>query len=245
MQTKNNKVFAIGDSITPGLFTNAIATGKHAAENIIKFLNNEPLAPVKEKDLIPAKRIKSEYYECYNSNCDNEQNRCMSCGYCRDCGLCKQSCPQNAISRIEKNDGKYDSFNNSTEHNNYGFYAGFEQKLTDRFEDKSGGLSAFGQFGYARNSINAVPYYFGAGLVFKGITKRRKEDSVGIAFGWHQFDRQLHKVENRTAEKVIELFYKIKLTEYLFIQPDIQYIIKPGGNNKNAFAVGLRSIIVF
>ena len=141
--------------------------------------------------------------------------------------------------------GEYDSFKNSTEHNNYGLYAAFEQKLTGRFEDKSVGLSAFGQFGYARNSINAVPYYFGAGLVFKGITKRRKEDSVGIAFGWHQFDRQLHKVENRTAEKVIELFYKIKLTEYLFIQPDIQYIIKPGGNNKNAFAVGLRSIIVF
>ena len=108
MQTKNSKVFAIGDAIKPGLFTNAIATGKHAAENIIKFLNNEELAPIKEKDLIPPKRIKSEYYECYNSNCDNEQNRCMSCGYCRDCGLCKQSCPQNAISRIEKEDGKFE-----------------------------------------------------------------------------------------------------------------------------------------
>ena len=108
MQTKNPKVFAIGDSIKPGLFTNAIADGKHAAENIIKFLNNEELAPVKEKDLIPAKRIKSEYYECYNSNCDNEQNRCMSCGYCRDCGLCRQSCPQNAISRIDKGNGKFE-----------------------------------------------------------------------------------------------------------------------------------------
>lgn len=108
MQTNNDKVFAIGDSIKPGLFTNAIADGKHAAENIIKFLNNEPLEPVKEKDLIPAKRIKSEYYECYNSNCDNEQNRCMSCGYCRDCGLCKQSCPQNAITRIEKGNGQFE-----------------------------------------------------------------------------------------------------------------------------------------
>ena len=108
MQTQNNKVFAIGDAIKPGLFTNAIATGKHAAENIIKFLNNEELTPVKEKDLIPAKRIKSEYYECYNSNCDNEQNRCMSCGYCRDCGLCRQSCPQNAISRIDKGNGKFE-----------------------------------------------------------------------------------------------------------------------------------------
>ncbi len=108
MQTKNQKVFVIGDAIKPGLFTNAIADGKHVSENGIKFLNNETLTPVKEKDVIPAKRIKSEYYECYNSNCDNEQNRCMSCGYCRDCGLCKQSCPQNAISRIEKENGKFE-----------------------------------------------------------------------------------------------------------------------------------------
>ena len=108
MQTKNNKVFVAGDAIKPGLFTNAIADGKHCAENIIKFLNNETLKPVKEKDLIPSKRIKSEYYECYSSNCDNEQNRCMSCGYCRDCGLCKQSCPQNAISRVVLEDGKFE-----------------------------------------------------------------------------------------------------------------------------------------
>lgn len=108
MQTQNSKVFVIGDAIHPGLFTNAIADGKYVSENVVRFLNNEPLAPVKDKDLIPSKRIKSEYYECYSSNCDNEQNRCMSCGYCRDCGLCRQSCPQNAISRIEKPNGKFE-----------------------------------------------------------------------------------------------------------------------------------------
>ncbi len=108
MQTENPKVFAIGDAHRSGLFTNAIADGKHCAENIIKFLNNEPLHELKEKDVIPEHRIKSEYYECYNSNCDNEQNRCMSCGYCRDCGLCKQSCPQNAITRFEKENGKFE-----------------------------------------------------------------------------------------------------------------------------------------
>ncbi len=141
--------------------------------------------------------------------------------------------------------GKYEAYNNSSHHNNYGFYAGFEQKLTDRFEDKSGGLSLFSQFGYARNSINDVPYYYGGGLVFKGITKKRKDDSIGLAYGWHQFDKALHKIENRTAEQVIELFYKIKLTNFLYIQPDIQYIIKPSGNEKNAFALGLRSCITF
>ena len=124
MQTQNPKVFAIGDAIKPGLFTNAIADGKHCAENIIKFLNNETLKPIKEKDLIPSKRIKSEYYECYNSNCDNEQNRCMSCGYCRDCGLCKQSCPQNAISRIEQGDGKFEYISDSSKCIGCGICAG-------------------------------------------------------------------------------------------------------------------------
>ena len=108
MQTVNSKVFAIGDAIKSGLFTNAIADGKHCAENIIKYLNNEPLVALKEKEVIPEHRIKSEYYECYNSNCDNEQNRCLSCGYCTDCGLCRQSCPNNAISRIEKENGKFE-----------------------------------------------------------------------------------------------------------------------------------------
>ena len=141
--------------------------------------------------------------------------------------------------------GKYDSYKDTTIRNNYGIYAGFEQKLTNRFEDNSGGLSMFGQFGYARNSINDVPYYGGAGFVFKGITKKRKGDSVGLAFGWHQFDKALHNLEHRTSEKVVELFYKIKITEFLYIQPDIQYIIKPGGTDKNALVFGIRSTITF
>ena len=144
-------------------------------------------------------------------------------------------------------EGKYlvGNWIKTTKDFNYGIYAGFEQKLTNRFEDKSGGLTMFSQFGYARNSINDVPYYYGLGFVFKGITEKRRNDSIGLAFGWHQFNKHLHKIENKTAESVIELFYKIKLTEFLFIQPDIQYIIKPSGQEKNAFAVGLRSCIVF
>ena len=141
--------------------------------------------------------------------------------------------------------GKYDSYKNEQIRNNYGLYAGFDQKILNWFEDNSGGINVFGQFGYARNSINDVPYYGGGGLVFKGITKKRKGDSVGLAFGWHQFDKALHNLENKTAEKVVELFYKIKITEFLYIQPDIQYIIKPNGTDKNAFALGIRSSIVF
>ncbi len=115
MQTLvNDKVFAIGDSTRSGLFTNAIADGKHCAENIMKYLSNDVLIDdANKKKLIPQNRIKAEYYECYQPTCDNEQNRCLSCGYCRDCGLCMQSCPQNAISRIEKEDGKFEYVSDS------------------------------------------------------------------------------------------------------------------------------------
>lgn len=113
MQTESSpKVFAIGDAIKPGLFTNAIASGKYCAQNVIKFLNKEKLSQISDKKLIPQNRIKSEYYECYHPTCDNEQNRCLSCGYCRDCGLCKESCPQNAIERIEKQDGTFEYVSN-------------------------------------------------------------------------------------------------------------------------------------
>lgn len=102
LQTEfNPKVFAIGDSVKCGLFTNAIADGKNCAQNIMKFLKNEALVSSENKSVIPEHRIKSEYYECYQPTCNTEQNRCLSCGYCRDCGLCLQSCPNSAISRIE------------------------------------------------------------------------------------------------------------------------------------------------
>ena len=78
-----------------------------------------------------------------------------------------------------------------------------------------------------------------------GVSEKRKGDAIGVAFGWHQFDKELRDLDNSKSEKVIELFYKIKLAEFLFVQPDIQYIIKPSGNEKNALAVGLRSCIVF
>jgi NADPH-dependent glutamate synthase beta subunit-like oxidoreductase/NAD-dependent dihydropyrimidine dehydrogenase PreA subunit len=108
----NRKVFSIGDSLKSGLFTDAIADGKSCAENIVRFFENKELTAKSQKEVIPANRIKSEYYECYQSTCDKEENRCLSCGYCRDCGLCLNSCPNNAITRIEKENGRFEYISN-------------------------------------------------------------------------------------------------------------------------------------
>ena len=39
---------------------------------------------------------------------EQETERCLSCGFCRDCEFCKDVCPELAISRISKEDGAFE-----------------------------------------------------------------------------------------------------------------------------------------
>ncbi|HTG00991.1 MAG TPA: FAD-dependent oxidoreductase [Nitrospirota bacterium] len=102
-QTSDVKVFAIGDATKPGLVTHAIGQGKIAADKIHTLLMNTDYVP-EERRVIPYERIKTEYYEVcrldeIKFSPKKEADRCMSCGSCRDCGMCEQSCYYGAISR--------------------------------------------------------------------------------------------------------------------------------------------------
>ena len=135
--------------------------------------------------------------------------------------------------------------NGGTKDYNNGAYFAFEQKVFNAFEDNSGGLSVLGQFSLAPSDINEVPIYSSLGLVWSGIGEKRKDDKVGVALAWHQYNNTLKELENRTSEKVIELFYKFKVTNFLFIKPGAQYIIRPEGNGAGSFALGVRTVLAF
>lgn len=115
-QAENNpKIFFPGDVIKLGLFTNAIGDGRKVALNIEKMLKGQPLDNFEKAPMIPQDRIKKEFYNpIHHQNimamdAEEEQNRCMSCGACRDCEFCKEACPELAISRISKADGQGNS----------------------------------------------------------------------------------------------------------------------------------------
>ena len=101
-QTSDVKVFAIGDATKPGLVTHAIGQGKVAADVINAQLMNTDYVP-EERRVIPYEKIKTQYYEVCRMagkfSAKKEADRCMSCGSCRDCGMCEQSCYYGAISR--------------------------------------------------------------------------------------------------------------------------------------------------
>ncbi len=101
-QTSDVKVFAIGDATKPGLVTHAIGQGKVAADVINAQLMNTDYVP-EERRVIPYEKVKTQYYEVCRMvgkfSAKKEADRCMSCGSCRDCGMCEQSCYYGAISR--------------------------------------------------------------------------------------------------------------------------------------------------
>lgn len=107
----NKKVFVAGDAIKQGLFTNALADGRNVALNIEKMFKCEPLETFERAPMIPRDRVKAKYYEVLDTqkvesaSKENEKDRCLSCGYCRDCQFCLYACPEQAIERVQTEDG--------------------------------------------------------------------------------------------------------------------------------------------
>jgi NADPH-dependent glutamate synthase beta subunit-like oxidoreductase/glutamate synthase domain-containing protein 3/NAD-dependent dihydropyrimidine dehydrogenase PreA subunit len=111
-KTSDPKVYAIGDATRPGLVTHAIGQGREAANRIHAELMQYDYMP-EIKQVVPYERIRTLYYELERGNGakptpKNEANRCLSCGLCRDCGMCENVCYWGAISRVEKPGGGFE-----------------------------------------------------------------------------------------------------------------------------------------
>jgi NADPH-dependent glutamate synthase beta subunit-like oxidoreductase/glutamate synthase domain-containing protein 3/Pyruvate/2-oxoacid:ferredoxin oxidoreductase delta subunit len=109
-QTSDPKIFATGDVVKPGLLTDAIGSGRKAAEAISDMLDGK-IPTVKVPQMIDRDRVSLEYFDpriTVYEDLDHCGSQCSSCGACRDCGLCVSICPESAISKIEPADGEYE-----------------------------------------------------------------------------------------------------------------------------------------
>ncbi|MEJ2040146.1 MAG: FAD-dependent oxidoreductase [Desulfosarcinaceae bacterium] len=109
-QTSNPKVFAIGDAARPGLLTDAIGAGRKAADAIDAILQGK--RPVADpRTVIDKNRVHLAYYDprvVEYESLDHCGSQCASCGNCRDCGICVATCPESAISRVDKGRGEFE-----------------------------------------------------------------------------------------------------------------------------------------
>lgn len=120
-------------------------------------------------------------------------------------------------------------------------------KLSDQ------GLSMFSLVNFAPPYNNAVPFYFQTGLVYKGLIPGRDSDQTGVAlaYGNYSADKQgMDEISGRPVQEyegVLEFDYRIQITKWAYVQPSLQYIIRPGANGltPNATVLGFQAGVVF
>jgi NADPH-dependent glutamate synthase beta subunit-like oxidoreductase len=124
-KTKIENVYSGGDNINLGVAIDAIYHGRMAAFSIHEIITGEKVSvdddtsleiiksdkmilshyedkkPVKIEEMDPGERIKHMTAEITKTiskdDAVEEAKRCMSCGYCFDCGTCWSFCQDNAI----------------------------------------------------------------------------------------------------------------------------------------------------
>ena len=125
--------------------------------------------------------------------------------------------------------------------------------ITSDTEKKDQGIGCFARVGCNPPDRNAVDFYFDTGLTYKGLIPKRDNDTVGLAFccaktnsNWQRPSPDADFPANG-SEMVLEATYQVALAPCITIQPDIQYIINPGGQSSidNALVIGCRASILF
>jgi porin len=158
-------------------------------------------------------------------------------------------------------DGSFADFNTvgygmapTTQRGSWGFYGLFDQVLVPFGEPTSNrGFGVFGSFIVAPDeSISQMPYFFTGGVACRGLFASRPRDTAGFALVHGDFCSDLRHAQERQQlpnpnvgvqeyETVLELTYRLYFHKSaLFLQPDLQYVIRPGDTDRsdNALVLG-------
>jgi porin len=107
-------------------------------------------------------------------------------------------------------------------------------------------------------SRNPLPYFVNAGVVVQGPIRGRPDDAALFGVSWGRFSDAFRRLERAGRlvgleivapryELALEWSYAIQVTPWLKFQPDIQYIINPGGTGRvpNALVLGFEVGLTF
>jgi len=127
--------------------------------------------------------------------------------------------------------------------------------------------SVFVRGGFSPSDRNLLSWYVDGGVGFKGLFPGRADDTLTLGVAHSKISKDAAALDQdtlaldgppypiRNAETVFELSYIAQLAPWWTLQPDIQYIVRPGGNVpdpidptrtvENAFVIGVRTTITF
>jgi len=146
-----------------------------------------------------------------------------------------------------------------------GIYGVVDQMLYRVPGSDDQGLSGFVRMGGVPNDRNLISFYADGGLLYKGLVPRRPDDKIGIAAAYARVGDNARGLDSdiglfgnffypvRSGEAMIEMIYQAQLAPWWSLQPELQYIIRPGGGvlnsdgsfRQNAWVIAIRSALSF
>lgn len=147
-----------------------------------------------------------------------------------------------------------------TNHNgNFGLYGVVDQTIWQQGDTS---LSVFTRAGVVPTDRNTVSFYIDGGVGLKGLLPHRADDTLTFGVAYEKispdviaFDRDSLSPVVHSNETVFEVSYAAQLAPWWTVQPDFQYIVRPGGNVadpanplvpvRNAAVIGVRSVLKF
>jgi carbohydrate-selective porin (OprB family) len=102
-------------------------------------------------------------------------------------------------------------------------------------------LSLFGRFGWHDGDAYKTKSAWSAGFQYAGPIPQRKDDLVGFGFG------QILAASATAQEKLLEAYYKVKVSDQLALSPHFQYLINPLADRDaaNVIVASLRMQLIF
>ena len=105
--------------------------------------------------------------------------------------------------------------------------------------DDPRGLTVILRASWARPDRTPVSRYAGGSAAWHAIGPRRN-DTVGLGAGTFRVAEPLGGSAGPADEWFVEAFYKLRLTSFFSLQPDVQWFRHPGGDGASALVAGLR-----
>lgn len=138
--------------------------------------------------------------------------------------------------------------------NAYGFYWHADQMVFQETPGGTQGLILWSAFTYSpQESMAKLPFQWNSGAIYRGLLPRRDKDTAifGLAYGQFSGDYSrsgaAYRAQPVTYEMALEWGYRIQLNRFFYVQPDVQYIIRPGGTASipNALVLGAQIGVAF
>lgn len=129
------------------------------------------------------------------------------------------------------------------------FYGHADYQVYRESPDRDEGLTLFATLAYtAQKEVAIIPVQTSFGAHYKGLLPNRPDDRTVFFMTYGGFSDDHSDAEilaGRSAvdyEMVFELGHRIQLTKYAYVQPDVQYIKRPGGtgNIDDAVVLGVQ-----